>query len=332
MKKLKKNSIIGVCSPSFNGREYYNKRYQRGISYLKEKGFNILEIEHNTIQDNLTNTASISQRVNELNFVLSNSDCVITSIGGYNSNSLLPYIDYEIIKERKPIFIGFSDTTAISLVIYAKTGVSTFMSQSLITSFGEFPPYNQKNFKYFKDILIDDYDVYNYSMPSVWTDDWINWETFERDKTNNPNEWVVLNNGKAEGEIIAGNLDTIIGIMGTSYMPEISKGTILVLDEVIESFERFERNLTTLKLYGVFERISGLVVSKFEQLEKHGTIDNIKKILLTTLENIDIPILLQFDCGHTHPSFIIPIGEKGTLDLSDSDVIFQIENTIFCKE
>lgn len=332
MKKLKRGSTIGVCSPSFNGKKHYKKRYKRGILYLKDKGFNILEIDNSQNQNDLTNISDISQRVKELNFMFSNSDCVITSIGGYNSNSLLPYIDYNIIKEKKPIFIGFSDTTAISLAIYAKTGIPTFMSQSIINSFGEFPPYNQKNFKYFEDILINDYNVYNYIMPSIWTDDWINWETFERDKINKSNEWIVLNNGKAEGKIIAGNLDTIIGIIGTPYMPKIPKGTILVLDEVIESFERFERNLTTLKLHGVFKKISGLIISKFEQLEKYGNIDDIKKILLATLENINIPILLEFDCGHTHPSFILPIGEKGILNLSNSDVTFKFTNTIFHKD
>lgn len=37
-------------------------------------------------------------------------------------NSILKYIDYDLFKQKSPIFIGYSDTTALALALYNKTG------------------------------------------------------------------------------------------------------------------------------------------------------------------------------------------------------------------
>ena len=47
-------------------------------------------------------------------------------IGGYNSSSILSYIDYNLIKKNKTKVIGFSDTTAILLAIYNKTKLPVY--------------------------------------------------------------------------------------------------------------------------------------------------------------------------------------------------------------
>lgn len=51
----------------------------------------------------------------------------MASIGGNNTNSILPYIDYAYLKKHPKIIIGYSDTTALLLAIYAKTGLITFL-------------------------------------------------------------------------------------------------------------------------------------------------------------------------------------------------------------
>ena len=44
----------------------------------------------------------------------------MSTIGGLNSNSLLPYIDYDAFQNNPKIMIGYSDATALLLGIYAK--------------------------------------------------------------------------------------------------------------------------------------------------------------------------------------------------------------------
>lgn len=80
----------------------------------------------------------------------------MASIGGNNTNSILPYIDYEYLKRNPKIVIGYSDTTALLLAIYAKTGLVTFYGSALASSFGEFPPFVDMTFENFHTIISDD--------------------------------------------------------------------------------------------------------------------------------------------------------------------------------
>ncbi len=54
----------------------------------------------------------------------------MSTIGGMNSNSLLPYIDYDAFLTNPKIMVGYSDATALLLGIYAKTGIPTFYGTS----------------------------------------------------------------------------------------------------------------------------------------------------------------------------------------------------------
>ena len=66
-------------------------------------------------------------------------------IGGSNSNSLLPYLDFEALRRDPKVIVGYSDVTALLLGIYAQTGLVTFYGPALVASFGELPPLVDKN-------------------------------------------------------------------------------------------------------------------------------------------------------------------------------------------
>ncbi|HFF7713472.1 TPA: S66 peptidase family protein, partial [Streptococcus pyogenes] len=217
-------------------------------------------------------------------------------------------------KQKSPIFIGYSDTTALALALYKKTGCITYLSQSVISNFGEFEPFNELNYFYFDFMLQSKCETLMVQIPDVWTDEWINWETYERTKKTNKNEWIIFNKGEFNGTLIGGNLDTIVGIIGTEYMPKITEDTILLLEDVYTDLGRLYRNFTTLALHGIFDKIGGLIISKFETIGENS--DVINDIINEFVGHRKIPILLNFDCGHTHPSCLMPIGGKITLSLS----------------
>lgn len=57
-------------------------------------------------------------------------DAILATIGGFNSNELLPYIDYDLIAKHPKIICGYSDSTAFLNAIFAKTGNLTYMGPS----------------------------------------------------------------------------------------------------------------------------------------------------------------------------------------------------------
>ena len=70
---------------------------------------------------------------------------IFTCIGGDESVRILPYIDYEVIKNNPKIFIGYSDTTVTHLICL-KAGISSFYGPSILSEFAE----NVKMFDYTK--------------------------------------------------------------------------------------------------------------------------------------------------------------------------------------
>ncbi|VYU37275.1 LD-carboxypeptidase [Clostridium tertium] len=323
---LKKGDSIGVFSPSSPITKTSPNRTKRAIEYLEDKGFEVVKGSL-TGKSDFYRSGSIKERVEELNSLIRNPNirCIMSTIGGMNSNSLLPYIDYEAFKKDPKIIIGYSDVTAILLGIYAKTGISTYYGPALVASFGELEPYVSETYKYFKNILMDEIQCpYEVKMPKFWTDEYINWESQDRSKTPIGNSLITVNDGVCEGRLIGGNLNTMMGIWGTEYMPEIKKGDILFIEDSLKDCATIERSFSLLKLSGVFDKISGIILGKHELFNDNGTGRKPYEILLEVMGYAKIPFLADFDCCHTHPMLTMPIGCKVKLDATNKQ-IFIIE-------
>ena len=120
-KALQTGDCIAVFSPSSPATLTAQKRYLRGKHYLEQKGFHIIEGTL-TGKSDFYRSGTILERAEELNTLIHNPEvkCIMAAIGGMNSNSLLPYIDYEALIHNPKIIIGYSDITALLLAIYQK--------------------------------------------------------------------------------------------------------------------------------------------------------------------------------------------------------------------
>lgn len=117
-----------------------------------------------------------------------------------------------------------------------------------------------------------------------------------------------------------GNLNTMEGFFGTEYMPEIRKGDILLIEDSLKDACTIERTFSMLKLAGVLDKISGIILGKHEKFDDNGTGRKPYEILLEVLNNCQIPFLAEFDCCHTHPMFTMPIGCQVELNATDKTV------------
>jgi len=327
--RLNDKVTIGVFSSSSPISATVPVRYNRGKEYLKSKGIVVVDGKLFGKQD-YYRSGSIKERADEFNELLYNDDVqvVMASIGGNNTNSILPYIDYEYLKNHPKIIIGYSDTTALLLGIYAKTGLITFYGPALASSFGEFPPFVDWTFNNFKSVMFDDFTLpYTYKMPSVWTDEFINWSQQDRGKAEYKNSWVSVIPGICRGRLIGGNLNTMEGFFGTEYMPEIKSGDILFIEDSLKDACTIERSFSMLKLAGVFGKVSGIILGKHEKFDDNGTGRKPYEILMEVLGDCNIPFLAEFDCCHTHPMFTLPIGCEVELDATNKQLTL-LENPL----
>ncbi|MCB2359705.1 S66 peptidase family protein [Clostridium estertheticum] len=317
--KLKSGDSIGIFSPSAPITYSCPDRFDKAKKYLQSKGFELIEGSLTGKYD-FYRSGSIMQRAEELNSLIRNPEvkCIMSTIGGMNSNSILPYIDYAEFKIHPKIIIGYSDVTAILLAIYAQTGISTYYGPALVASFGEFTPFVDLTYKYFKEITMDKMSVpYVFKIPEYWTDEYVNWETQDRSKEKKENSWITIYGGNVRGRVMGGNLNTIQGIWGSKYMPEIKDGDILFIEDSLKDAATIERSFSFLKLNGVFDRVSGIILGKHELFDDMKTGRKPYEILVEVLGDNKLPFIADFDCCHTHPMMTLPIGCEIELDATN---------------
>lgn len=245
----------------------------------------------------------------------------MSTIGGTNSNALLPYIDYEAFKKDPKIMIGYSDATAVLLAIYAKTSIPVFYGPALVPSFGEFEPFVKDTYDYFSETLMQQQTLpYQVPLPPYWSDEPVNWEEKTQEKEARKNEWICVREGNVTGRLIGGNLNTMAGIMGSPYMPIIRSGDVLLLEDTMKTAAVVEKNFNLLKLNGVFEKVSGIILGKHELFDDQGTGRKPHEILLEVLGDRELPFLAEFDCAHTQPMLTMPIGKTATLDATEKRI------------
>ena len=114
MKKLSPNSHIRVLSPSDSIARLSG--FEANLSAketLENLGFRVSFSEH-YLESDMLYSSSIKSRVADLHaaFADGSVDAILATIGGFNSNELLPYLDYDLIAKHPKIICGYSDSTA----------------------------------------------------------------------------------------------------------------------------------------------------------------------------------------------------------------------------
>ncbi len=321
---LRAGDTIGIITPSFPAPVRFPERYARGIEQLKRMGFLVRE-GRCTHRSEGYRSASIRERAEEFNELLRDDDvkAIISTIGGTNSNSLLPYIDYGALRHHPKIIMGYSDVTALLLACYTETGVTTFYGPAIVPSFGEYETMFADGERYVREVLcLERTAPYSLDVPGEWTEEMIDWSTQDREENFRPNDgWLTLREGQARGKLIGGNMNTMTGFLKSDYFPDMD-GAILFLEDSFKTMADEERSLSMLKLAGVFNQINGLIIGKHEHFDAAGAPFTFEELLLEVLGDVDFPILTNVDIGHTFPSHVFPIGIDGELDATSGTITF----------
>ncbi|WP_197058877.1 S66 peptidase family protein [Enterobacter sp. Bisph1] len=321
---LAAGDTIGFFSASAPATVTAANRFQRGKRFLEQKGFR-LKAGQLTGKTDFYRSGSIKERAQEFNALIRDPQvrCVMSTIGGSNSNALLPYIDYDALIADPKIIVGYSDTTALLAGIYAKTGLITFYGPALVASLGEFPPLVDITWTSFSDIVTKRQSGhYAYTLPEKWTDERLNWDDTEpvRPKVLYDNQCRFIGKGIIQGRVIGGNLNTLSGIWGSVWMPEIRPGDILFIEDSLKDIATVERSLVMLKLNGIFDKVSAILLGKHELFNDAGSGRTPYEVLREVLDDTDLPIVDGFDCCHTHPMLTLPLGATLAIDFDNSTV------------
>ena len=280
--KLKSGSHVRVIAPSRSLGIISEDCRRIARARFAEMGLTVSFGKNVEMTDRFL-SSPVRARLDDLHeaFADKSVDAVLTAIGGFNAVELLSQIDYGLIKANPKIFCGFSDITALSCAIYAKTGLVTY-SGPHFSSFGMV-----KGFDYTLDCFKKSFfqkEAFALCPSPEWSDDPWYLNQDERHFVRNDGIWAIRP-GKAEGTIIGGNLGLLDELKGTPY----------------------------LCLHPDFKRVRALVIGRFEPQNQMNRVQ-LEEILLSKKELEGLPIIANADFGHTAPIFTFPVGGRGFVD------------------
>lgn len=114
-------------APSLSAKVLTSEMMELTKNILKELGF-IVTFGHHIFESDFQQSSSIVQRVAEIHdaFLDPQVKAILTVLGGYNCNEVLPYLDYRMIAENPKILCGFSDITVLATSITKKCDFITY--------------------------------------------------------------------------------------------------------------------------------------------------------------------------------------------------------------
>ncbi len=299
--KLKKGDTIGVVAPSNPIVGDNIEEIMKAKEKVEKDGFKI-EFSKNLFSNTCGYSSTAKEKAEDINYMFSNKNIkmIWCAKGGENSNSTFEYLDYDLIEKNPKIICGYSDITSITNIITAKTGLVTFSGTN------------------FKTIATDETDFsYNEALKR-FVDGNLDLGT--------PEDYKVLNEGIAEGELIGGNLSLTRGLVEGKYKIDF-RDKILFLEELgFETGPAMASNyLYYMKQNGVFDKIKGLWIGSYN----HESNISLEKIILDVIgDKYNFPIIKSDNFGHIEQKIVIPIGTKAKIDTTSKEKITLLERCV----
>ena len=318
--KLKEGDEIRVISPARSLAIISQETREIALRRLREMGFKISFSKYAEECDEFK-SSSIEHRVEDIHkaFEDKNVKGILTAIGGFNSNQLLKYLDYDLIKANPKILCGYSDITSLQNAIFRKVGLVTYSGPHFST-FGMLKGLDY-TIEYFKKCVMES-GPFEVRPSKEWSDDeW--YKNQEKREFIKNKGFLVINEGEAEGTIIGGNLCTLNLLQGTEFMPSL-KNTILFIEDDEESKpQHFDRDLQSLIHLPDFDGVKGIVIGRFQKASEMNE-RLLTKIIKTKRELNGIPVIANVDFGHTTPHITFPIGGKARIFASKDKTKLEI--------
>lgn len=223
-----------------------------------------------------------------------NVKAILPVRGGVGVAGILPYLDYNIIKQNPKIISGYSDITVLLNTLYQKANMISFQSLMLIDFKPSTPMYNYNQF----------YAATSAVNPS-------------RQIQNPPGIPLVSRvKGNVTGELVGGNLTSFIGTLGTPYDID-TKGKILMLEDTHEPINTVYRYINHLKLAGKFNDCAGIIMGECTDCAINYGL-SYESLITEVLVPLGKPLMTNLATAHGLYKAAMPIGALINLNTIDN--------------
>ena len=351
--KLHPGDKVAIVSPSFAAPGKWPHVYELGLQRLRE----IFQLEPVAFPATAKLGASTQERTKDLIAAFEDKTikAVIASLGGNNQVTYIKNLPPEpFIKNPKPFF-GFSDNTHFENFLWLH-GIPSYYGASLFTQFamqGRMDPYT---IEYLKHAFFDSGE-FELTPSDTFNEIGLGWDypsNLTKERVYEKNDgWYWDEGGDAGGEAAAGtqNNAPARATSGTTWggcvesideilrhgvaIPSLTdfENVVLIAEtsEEIPSPDYVFRVFRALGERGILERIRAVIVGrpKAWEFNKQSTPDERRayreamreKILnVVRVYNKTIPVIQNFNIGHTDPQIAMPYGGKITINASEKKI------------
>lgn len=308
--KLNKDDTIKIISPSDGVIKKKINKLESAIKFLSENDLIVNEGKYvRSSHDGVSTTAT--NRADELNMAISdqNIKALIACSGGDYLIQILNLIDFEKILTNPKWFQGHSDITSLLYYITTKYDLATIYNFNVKTYGDKNMPKSmlQNSISFLKNEPVIQKE-YGYRI----SDEII------------PCNWKCINDFRPiKGRIIGGCLESLKDIIGTKYdntKEFINKyqedGIVWYFDVYSMPNEDILRTMWQLKSCGWFEHCKGILFGRLYE-EKNYTNITLKESINYCLKDLNVPIIIDVDLGHTDPVITIVNGSLVNIEYNE---------------
>ena len=294
---------IGITAPSC-GIIHKLDEYEKSIEKFKEQGYEIVETDNVRTDGDVS--SSSKERADQLMDLVKDKSVnfIMCATGGDFLTDMLPYVDFDFLKNNPKWMMGASDPTNLLYINTTRNDIASLCGHNAGSFGASILHESQKNvFEFIKGNIVDQhsYDLYE-DKNNDRIDD--NYNLTEKVRWYSNKDKVDIT-----GRIIGGCIDCLRYLPGTKYdftQKFVEKykndGIIFYFDIFSMSSEDFYLTLFQLREAGWFKYLKGVIVGRV--LFSSGfTSMTYYKALSEILG--DIPIIMDADIGHVAPKMSI---------------------------
>jgi len=223
---------------------------------------------------------------------------ILCSRGGYGTVHLLNRLDFSGIRKNPKWVVGYSDITALHAALQ-RHGIAS-VHGPMARHFSE-EGSEDVAVRLIKNMLSGQSVAYDMPVTDM--------QRLNRE-------------GVAAGRLFGGNLSVFCGLLGTPYARIPHRG-ILFIEDIGEAPYRVDRLIWQLKLAGVFEKISGLMIGQFSDYEEDDQMYYpLRQSILEAVKEYTFPVCFNFPVGHVKLNYPLLMGMKASLSIDSHFIHF----------
>ncbi len=273
----------------------------RGVEWWESRGYNVKLAQGIWERDDYV-AGDARRRGEDLNALFADPevDVVQALQGGFGSAQAIPHLDFDLIAENPKPLVGFSDITALHVVLRQRAGLATIYGNGLI-GVG-----SHEVTAFSRDRLLDVLRGGGAGeVPPDPDDPWVR----------------TIRGGRVTAPLVGGCLWLLMQTMGTPWEIELDDA-ILFFEDVHCPPYYIDGELVQLTHAGKLDNVAGVVVGQMEkcdwgdlrQVSDWARSRSLEDILEERLEPLGVPVLYGLPLGHGKHLAALPLGVICTLD------------------